>query len=379
MRRSFVVPVLALALALGLAEPSPAAAEPLPPPVLVSGEVPDGADITDVSVMIDPTDDVLLDLEIGETAPPAYDATATTSVSGSHFEVRLDPSTVPQTHVTSDGVIFAMVTLALDGADPVTTVTSARAVADPTTGQTSWVDPGDSSAVRDIGRAAEDDGIVLDEREYASMFGGGDTPAGCSDRKLAERVRSVTIGTTYPVGGDKAAMTVTSSTGATYGTAWSIKSSGGSFGEFRAGEGKFTRSGWGFAWDGSARSRSYRKGVRYGKFIRSCVRGCNACYRFWKPLNETGGTGSNTGIPRPDWHHCQPINRGVWWRDNENGHNYTYGSAVKFANVIGIDLSISREYNSSQKLWYKATTDRRMCGNDNDPALASKMMMRFVR
>jgi hypothetical protein len=98
MRRSLVVPVLALALALGLAEPSPAAAEPPPPPVLVSGEVPDGAAITDVSVMIDPTDDVLLDLGIGETAPPAYDATATTSVSGTNFEVRLDPKTVPQTY-----------------------------------------------------------------------------------------------------------------------------------------------------------------------------------------------------------------------------------------------------------------------------------------
>jgi hypothetical protein len=348
--------------------------------VLVSGEVPDGTDVADVSVMIDPTDDVLLDLEVGETAPPAYDATATTSVFGGRFEVRLDPATVPQTYVTSDGVIFAMVTLALDGADPLTTVTSARAVTEPTTGQTSWVDPGDSSAVTDIGRAAaEDNGIVLDERAYASMFGGGDTPAGCSDRKLAQRTRSVTIGTTYPVGGDKAAMTVSSSTGATYGTAWSIRSSGDSFGEFRAGEGKFTRSGWGFAWDGSARSRSYRKGVVYAKFLRDCVRGCNDCYRFWKPMSETGGTGSNTGIPRPDWGHCRHIDRGLWWRDNANGHNYTYGSAVKFAGVIGIDLSISREYNSDQKLWYRATTHRRMCGNNDNPATAGKVMMRYGR
>ena len=393
MRRSLVVLVLASAVALGLAEPAPAIAEPPPPPVLVSGTVPDGADITAVSVLIDPTDDVLADLEIGETAPPAFSPATTTYVTGTHFEVRLDPATLPHTYLKSDGLIFATVTVTREGAESLTTTTSARAVVDPSTGDVDWVDALESSAATATSERAringkvlptavddEADGIVVEPRQYDPIFRSSDrggTPAGCTDRKLAERVRSVTIGTTYPVGGDKAAMTVNSSTGASYGTAFSIKDPSGDFGEFKAGEAKYTRSGWGFAWDGSARSRSYRKGVRYGKFVRSCVRGCDGCYRFWKPLNETGGTGSNTGIPRPDWGHCVHIDRGYWWRDDAEGSNYTYGSAVKFAKVIGIDLSISREYNSSQKLWYKATTDRRMCGSDRHPAKAGKVMMRY--
>ena len=205
-----------------------------------------------------------------------------------------------------------------------------------------------------------------------------DTPAGCGDRKLGERTRSTTIGTTYPVGGDKASMSVSSSTGASYGTAYSMTNSDGVFGSFRASAGKFTRSSWGFDWDASAQSRSYRKGILYGKFLRSCARGCDECFRFWKPIGETGGTGSNTGIDRPDWGHCRHIDPGTWWRDNSGGNNYSYGGAVKFASVIGIDLSISREYNSSQKVWYKATHDRRMCGNDDYPAMAGKVMMKFA-
>ncbi len=305
----------------------------------------------------------------------------------------------------SDGVVFVMVTVTRDGAESLMTTTSARAVADPSTGDVAWVDALESSvAAAESGRTrvagrllpavegdpdgggdvyepeTEDEGIEVQPREYDPIFGStdrGDTPAGCGDTKLAERVRSVTIGTSYPVGGDKAAMTVDSSTGASYGTAFSLRNSGGTFGEFKAGEAKYTRSGWGFAWAGSASSRSYRKGVVYAKFLRNCVRGCYECYQFWKPISETGGTGSNTGITRPDWGHCVHIDHGIWWRDDSDGSNYTYGGAVKFAEVIGIDLSISREYNSSQKVWYRATTDRRMCGSNTHPSKAGKVMMRF--
>lgn len=409
MHRSLVVLGVASAVALGLAEPSAAVVEPPPPPVLVTGDVPDGAHITAVSVTIDPTDDVLADLEIGETAPPAFNPTAPTYISGTRFEVRLDPTTVPRTYMKSDGVVFVMVTVTRGGAESLTTMTSARAVADPITGDVAWIDALESSvAAAESGRTrvagrllpavngdpdgggdvyepepeTEDDGVEVRPREYDPIFDStdrGDTPAGCGDRKLAERTRSTTIGTTYPVGGDKAAMSVSSSSGAEYGMAWSFRSPGGTFGEFKAGEAKYTRSGWGFDWDGSAASRSYRKGIVYAKFLRNCVRGCNDCYRFWKPIGETGGTGSNTGITRPDWGHCRHIDRGFWYRDDSDGHNYSYGGAVKFAEVIGIDLSISREYNSSQKVWYKSTTDRRMCGNDTYPAMAGKVMMKYAR
>ena len=80
MNRSLVVPILAAAVLLGLAEPSTVVATPPAAPVLIAGDIPDGADITAVSVLIDPTDDVLAALEIGETAPQAFSPTVTTTV-----------------------------------------------------------------------------------------------------------------------------------------------------------------------------------------------------------------------------------------------------------------------------------------------------------
>lgn len=396
MRHLLVFVLLTLSVTLGLGAASPATGAASTSPVLLEGDVSGAADIVAVTVTIDPTDDVLTELEVGETAPPVLTPDTRTAISGTHFEVRLDPATIPHTYLDADGVIFAMVTVLREGAAPLTTLTSARAVASPSGDTVAWVDALESSeAATQSGRARvagrlvptdpdpHDHAVVVQARDYDTIFRGSDptdTPQGCSDTKVAQRTRSTTIGTTYPVGGDKAAMTVDSSTGASYGTAWSIKNSQGVFGEFRASQAKYTRSGWGFAWDGSSRSRSYRKGILYGRFVRTCARGCDHCFRFWKPLAETGGTGSNTqGVTRPDWDHCVRIDRGLWWRDDSDGHNYEYGSAVKFADVIGIDLSISREYNSHQKLWYRATTHRRMCGNDDLPATAGKVMMKYAR
>lgn len=378
----------------------PAAAENPTAPVLASGEVPGGADVVGVTVTIDPKDAVLRVLKVGETAPPVLAAPVTATFSGSRYAVRLDPTTIPSTYMSRDGVIFAMVTVTLDGSAPVSTMTSARAVADPATGNTAWVDALQSTeAVAESGtariagralpaitgvdaasRAAENEGVRVASDQYDALFRSNytETPPGCSDTKIAQRIRDTTIGTTYPVGHDKAGMDVNSSTGASYGTALSIKNRySGVFADFKAASSKYTKSGWGFSWDGSSAQRSYRKGILYGKFLRDRAQGCRDCFMFWKPIGETGGTGSNTqGVNRPDWGHCVPIDTGIWWRDAEDGHNYDYDAAVKFADVIGIDLSISREYNSSQKIWYRTPGGRRMCGNNDLPSKAGKVMER---
>ena len=391
MRHSLVVLILAAAVLLGLAEPSPVVAAPPAAPVLVAGDVPDGADITAVSVLIDPTDDVLAALEIGETGPPAFSPTVTTTVSGTHFEVRVDPTTIPRTYLKSDGLIFAMVTVARDDAESLTTMTSARAVADPATGEVAWVDALESSTTIDghtkvAGRVlpalgADSHGIDVQPREFGPMFGEfdpTDTPAGCGDRKLGERTRSTTIGTTYPVGGDKASMSVSSSTGASYGTAYSITNSEGVFGSFRASAGKFTRSSWGFDWDASAQSRSYRKGILYGKFLRSL----RPRLRRVLPVLEADRRDRRDGQQhrhRPPRlgtlppHRPRPlVARRLRWQQ------LLLRWCGEVRRGIGIDLSISREYNSSQKVWYRATRDRRMCGSDNYPAMAGKVMMRLA-
>jgi hypothetical protein len=203
-------------------------------------------------------------------------------------------------------------------------------------------------------------------------------PAGCSYRKLSTDVRSTTIGTTYPIGNDKATMVVSSSTGAYYGVAASAKGSGGVFGAFMASNSKFTQSGWGFQWAGYDAARSYRKGIEYGLYELSCVVGCTKCSRSWIPIGETGGTAENRGIARPDWGNCVGVSAGKWWRDRSDGSAYTNSAAVDFSGVIGIDLSIERQYNGNQKVQYTLLQPRRMCGSNGWPSTAGKVMSRYI-
>ena len=110
----------------------------------------------------------------------------------------------------------------------------------------------------------------------------------------------------------------------------------------------------------------------------SCVQGCNKCTRQWFPTGETGGTGSNTGIVRPTWNtYCAPEDKDTFWRDKSDGNSYAYGAGVKFANVIGIDLSVNRNYTSSQKISYTFSVKRRLCGNNDYPATAGKLIERL--
>lgn len=59
---------------------------------------------------------------------------------------------------------------------------------------------------------------------------------------------------------------------------------------------------------------------------------------------------------------------------------YSYGAAVKFKSVIGIDLTIKREYTQSQSLLYKFTGKRKhkLCGNNDYPSMAGKLIDRFA-
>jgi len=65
--------------------------------------------------------------------------------------------------------------------------------------------------------------------------------------------------------------------------------------------------------------------------------------------------------------------------NGSGGGAYSYGAAVKFAGVLGIDLSIKREWSSSNKLRYDIVGDRtKLCGNNDDwPSVAGKIMQKW--
>lgn len=75
---------------------------------------------------------------------------------------------------------------------------------------------------------------------------------------------------------------------------------------------------------------------------------------------------------------CAPEDPGPWWRDDTDGSSYTYGESVKFAAVLGIHLSISRQYSSQQKIRYVIRGNRKkLCGSNTWPSKAGKIVERY--
>lgn len=361
--------------------------------------MPDGAKVQDVVVLALPTDEELLAAPKGaELATREITAVAVVA-SGASFSVSVSPEEVPATVIDDDGITFFNV-MVLTDRGTYQAEASVRAVAGPE-GEGQWADPEAPVALTAASRAVTArvgnlrlpvSRSVRSKTVHISKFTkvapakakgfpaarrAPTPPAGCTYTKILSMVRSTTIGTTYPVGVDTATMVVNSSTGASYGIAVTTKI-GTKWSAFQASSEKFTQSGWGFQWAGYDASRSYRKGVEYGLFQLSCVVGCAACSRSWYPIGETGGTGENRGIERPDWGNCQSVSKGQWWRDSSSGTAYINGAAVDFSGVIGIDLSIERQYNSSQKIVYNLDAGRRMCGSNTWPSTAGKVMSRFI-
>ena len=364
--------------------------------IAVSGPVPAGT--TAVTLVASPD---LRNAEPGRRYPSMVLERAVVQVGADGFVARVDPVDVPGEYIQEDGLVDFEVRAKTSGGVYITHV-SARAVVMPDATEATWADPGESAYLLPnnsvSGRTRygvvprlsltsldgettepelEDDGVDVKSGSYTETDLER-AAAGCFDDPTGDvRVRSTTIGTTYPVGNSTAHMVVTSSQGAEYGIASSMSGTGG----WSQSGTKFTKSGWGKEWLPSSSQRSYRKGVEYTKVHTWCSTPYTLLdmgYK-WKPTGESGGTDSNVGIDRPNWTKCAPEDPGPWWRDDSGGGAYSYGAAVKFAGVLGIDLSIKREWSSSNKLRYDIVGDRtKLCGNNDDwPSVAGKLMQKW--
>lgn len=122
--------------------------------------------------------------------------------------------------------------------------------------------------------------------------------------------------------------------------------------------------------------RSYRTKVNYHKYAN--------CFGWtrWEPHIEIGSATSNySRLSRPSWNkYCGPVTRGVKWRRyRTDGKSYSYGAAVKFRDLIGIELSGEKQYSSSHTLYYKilGTRKKKLCGNNDYPSKAGKIVERY--
>ncbi|MQW75790.1 hypothetical protein GHK92_07885 [Nocardioides sp. dk4132] len=395
-------------------------------PLAIAGSLPDSG-VDRVAVYVD--------REVmggSKAAAPIYwlpDSSIT--VDGDTYSVRIAPETLPDNTLTEDGLAtLQVVTFDQAGNAQGAGTGSVRAVL-ASDGTMQWVDPlaptvaVTSKALRsakvqpfsigeDIAmlstQAAEDqepvaldvaevgDGSTLvdDETDGTGDDGLGD-PVSVPERAVAgtpdqvvcygaytgrTRKRTATIGTAYPIGGNGSRMAhrvkSTDSLVASFGVAAATAGSGWDFGT--SGAATTSRSS-GFDWTMKTYARSYRVGVEYTKvFSYFTQKPCDEPdVVYWRPTGYTGKAGENTsGVTRPDWGKCVRFTSdGNWHRELAGANSYTYSAGVKFKGIIGIDLSSTRAYNEEARLTYSITAGRWLCGSNDIPDRAGKVMERL--
>lgn len=392
--------LIACLAAVALALPSsPGSAETPDPPVAIYGTLSAGQSLDSAVIKVQPTDAALSSLSEGDFVHTQTIPDPVVTTSGTDFTIAFDPQSIGAGFISGDGVVNVDVYLIGEGVD--VTTTSLRAVYDEGQQAFRWVEPVESSpfisegrsrsvgagrvvpslnkvsvaamadAIDDVtGGTDDDDGTEV--VDYVPLPVTSQELAACNQQLLSKDERSTTIGTTYPVDGDKAWMSISSNIGGSYGTAIDVA---GTAGGFQASGEKSTRSSWGFTWAESSKSRSYRKGVKYSQYRYACIR---SSWVEWRPTADSGETGTNVGITRPNWGNCRAQSKGVFRRDTEDGHAYKYNAGVKFKDVIGIDLGVTRQYSNTQSIVYRLDkANRMMCGNNDTPATAGKVMAKI--
>lgn len=398
-----LVGALVLPLAVWTLAPAARASEAVQePPVAFSMLLPTGVDLDSIEVTISPTPGAEEALQDGDSIDLLPVADGVTVDATRTLTVRVNPSELSREYISEGVVTFDVAALGLDGVSAWTRTVSPQAVV--ANGVVAWTAPEEVQPVpasSEARRRAQGGGLARVDERVKPFVGGAlvrlpttgsvqQTPSragrvttvpggncmGPQPRKTKVESKLVwsTLGTTYPTGGSAATMQVDSSRGATYG----IGASGsGKYGSWTASGSRTVKGGWGFTWTGSASSRSYRKQVRYAKFYFQYL-DPRCDYFKWEPQWESGGTAEFRGLSRPEFWSCVPESAGDWYRDRSGGYSYEFGSAVKFGDFLGIDLSINRQYSESQSLKYHIVgTHHYLCGNGgHDPSIAGKLMER---
>ncbi len=192
----------------------------------------------------------------------------------------------------------------------------------------------------------------------------------CSYRLLSTSDRWVVIGETWPWGSDRGWMLSTSSHSVTVGAA---VSSTGAYGGWTASGSSTSSSGVTFEWAESSANRDYRVGQRFGKYRLWCsASGWRNDYRERYVLSTGGFTNALLGSA-PSYANCAPVAMGLWQRDSTLGKHSVFGTGVKIASLIGIDLSVDTNYASTRILKYRLVSAGKVCGSDGVPSLAGKV------
>lgn len=406
--RSLPALISSITLVVVLVTSSTASAESSPQaPVALAGSTNgvslDGAEF---DVELWPRDDVERELTLGDAVPTLSLPQDVVSARGTSFEIRLNPDDVPAGYVHEDGRVHVSVVV-IDSqreqkGSVFSTVSHIRAHDNPGVGR--WVDPmsplveseasvteaqlvGDSSAhpVRvSVNMTAVPELPRSSGRDFNSA--GTHNATSSSDCKhgwvlKANSDRKATIARTFVPNNTKS-------------TAWAYHGSNRNLkmgvavgawtdGEWERGGSKTFGSGISFKFaKNRANKRIYRVETRYGRYVYQysypAYNVCSVIERKWQPRFNTGGFVARSRTKNPPWAgNCRDVPAGTWKRTHSSGSSFRESGGVLIYNIIGFRLSSERQYNSSAHIAYNVAGKKRVCGNNDLPARASKVRLRW--
>jgi len=386
-------------------------------PIAAKGVLPDGA--ADVRVDVQATGAVLAKTPVGASVPSWTVPDDQVITDSGRYAVQLDPLELGPEFRTPDGVVRLRISAAATDGRYWATDVSTRAVRTSTSAEPAWAEPVTTSGrLRDTGTAT----AAIDSRASIPVLQSGATrrdgrtaavstdgvasalnligttgsrpvdldaspsaaaDTGCPWNRVLDRERRMaTIGTAYPIDGDRAWMYVEHARGGRYGTATAINN----VKKMRKSGSAWAPGGWSAKWTPLLASRSFRTEVQY-KLVHYGRRDTQYdCIReyVWTPAVEMGGNWTNKGIKRPDFRTCTKVNGAqVWSRLSPNGKPYTLSYGVSISGRIGFNLSVTKNYAWSEgnkhAIRYRLTKKRRICGNNDFPSLSGKQMERYYK
>lgn len=356
--------------------------------------------------------------------------------SGSSWWVTLDPITVPNRFVASDGQVDFLIEghdpasgasayhtvsalrisdvisrgtgwlragatiptgwVALPGLAPASTPASAPAPAQPILG----TDPGtDDLEVNDQSMTTAVDtgalsGIPLEILSEPSSVASDDGQTGDTDFLLAKpSIADFSMKKTAPwncqeIAGNRGDIQTTIATGypvngdassLTYDatmktTSGSAISTGGGWSESGT---ESTTDGWGADFGQDTRKRSYRTAVTYGLYDCRNAAGYDSYWVF--PIKQPGAAYYYYLSSAPNWTQCQPVGNNVTWkRTKTDGNDYELSYGVKAKSYIGIEMFSRHGYSTGSMLRYHVTHgNKRVCGNNDTPGQAGKVQEKY--
>jgi hypothetical protein len=99
-------------------------------------------------------------------------------------------------------------------------------------------------------------------------------------------------------------------------------------------------------------------------------------YITHEPWKETGGFKPPSNAKRPNFKHCEPWPSGFTFkRYYDDGRRYQRSYGVQAGAFLGVSLALTKNYGeSSHMVKYKVRGRKKMCGNNDEPGLAGKVM-----